>query len=65
MPRRDAVISERIDAGEICVFPIKGGYAAEYKIGRTKIPVPVRGDDAAAVMTDAKRWLKAPIWGAR
>lgn len=63
MPRRDAVLSERVAPGEICVFPVKGGYAAEYKIGRAKLPVPVLGNDAAKVMADAKRWLKTPIGG--
>lgn len=69
MPRRDAILSERIDTGrmrgELCVFPLRtGGYTAEYKLGRAKLPVPIVGDDPGAVMVDAKKWLKTPI-GAR
>lgn len=66
MPRRDAILSERLDSGstrgELCVFPVKaGGYAAEYMLGRAKLPVPVVGLDAVAVMASAKKWLKTPM----
>lgn len=66
MPRRDAVLSERVDTGpmrgELCVFPLKtGGYAAEYKLGRAKLPTPIVGTDASAVLADAKKWLKTPM----
>lgn len=66
MARRDAILSERVAGGEICVFPVKGGYAAEYKLGRAKLPIPIpSSSDAAAMMSLAKSWLAAPIYGKR
>jgi len=69
MPRRDAILSERVDSagmrGELCVFPVKNGFSAEYKLGRHKLPVPIVGPDAIAVMTDAKKWLKTPMGASR
>lgn len=65
--RKDAVLSERLDSrgirGDVCVFPSKGHYVAEYKLGAFKMPVPVVGRTAIEALAAARKWLTTSVGG--